>query len=195
MHDRAIVSEALRLRDEEGLGPRRVAQRLGISVGTVRDWHTGKLPAHSRHGVGPLCPKCGQDEHSFARFDANYVYLLGLYLGDGTISEHRRRVSKLRIVLDVKYPGIVDECAEAIASTMPSNAVGRVLKPSDCFEVYSYSRSWPSLFPQHGPGKKHGRRIWLADWQQVLAERWPEALVRGLIQSDGHRFINTGRGG
>jgi hypothetical protein len=53
----------------------------------------------------------------------------------------------------------------------------------------------PCLFPQHGPGKKHERRIWLADWQQELAERWPEALVRGMIQSDGYRFINTGRGG
>jgi hypothetical protein len=39
---------------------------------------------------------------------------------------------------------------------------------------------------------KHQRRIWLAEWQQNLAERWPEALIRGLIQSDGRRFINTG---
>ena len=43
-----------------------------------------------------------------------YVYLLGLYLGDGAISEHRRRVFRLRIALDVKYPGIVDECAAAM---------------------------------------------------------------------------------
>lgn len=194
MHDRATVAEALRLRDEEGLGAPRVAKRLGISVATVRDWHAGKLPAHSRPGAHPLCAKCGQEEHSFDEFDARYVYLLGLYLGDGTISKHRRRVSKLRIVLDAKYPAIVDECAEAMASTMPRNTVGRVLKPSNCFEVYSYSRSWPCLFPQHGPGLKHTRRIWLARWQQRLAERWPKALIRGLIQSDGCRFINTGRG-
>ncbi len=38
---------------------------------------------------------------------------------------------------------------------------------------------------------KHTRRIWLADWQQELAERWPEALLRGMIQSDGCRFINN----
>jgi len=95
----------------------------------------------------------------------------------------------------VKYPGIVNECASAMASTLPDSSVGRVRKPSNCFEVYSYSRSWPCLFPQHGPGKKHQRRIWLAEWQQSLAERWPEALIRGLIQSDGCRFINTGRGG
>jgi hypothetical protein len=97
-------------------------------------------------------------------------------------------------VLDVKYPGIVDECSAAIAATMPQNKVGRVRKPTNCFEVYSYSRAWPCLFPQHGSGKKHERRIWLADWQQELAEQSPEALIRGLIQSDGCRFINTGRG-
>ncbi|PZS14554.1 MAG: hypothetical protein DLM64_01470, partial [Solirubrobacterales bacterium] len=27
-----------------------------------------------------------------------------------------------------------------------------------------------------------------------LVERWPEQLVRGLIESDGCRFQNTGRG-
>jgi hypothetical protein len=37
---------------------------------------------------------------------------------------------------------------------------------------------------------KHERRIWLADWPQQLAERHPRALVRGMIQSDGWRFIN-----
>jgi hypothetical protein len=42
---------------------------------------------------------------------------------------------------------------------------------------------------------KHTRRIWLSDWQQELAESWPEALLRGLIHSDGCRFINTGRAG
>ena len=31
----------------------------------------------------------------------------------------------------------------------------------------SYSRHWPCLFPQHVPGKKHPRKI-------ELAERWYE---------------------
>jgi len=164
-------------------------------VGTVRDWHAGKLPGHSQGGAGPFCPRCSRNEHHFDERGRDYVYLLGVYLGDGNISAHSRGVFKLRIVLDVKYPGIVNECASAMASTLPDSSVGRVRKPSNCFEVYSYSRSWPCLFPQHGPGKKHQRRIWLAEWQQSLAERWPEALIRGLIQSDGCRFINTGRGG
>ena len=43
----------------------------------------------------------------FCPVAASYVYLLGLYLGDGYISEHRRSVYRLRIVLDVKYPEII----------------------------------------------------------------------------------------
>ncbi len=133
--------------------------------------------------------------HDFSTLGANYVYLLGLYLGDGTIASHPRGVYKLRLVLDVKYQGIIEECCSAMGSVVPDNSVNRALKPSNCVEVYAYSKTWPCLFPQHGPGPKHKRRIWLADWQQTLAERWPGALLRGLFQSDGHRFINTGRGG
>ena len=197
MYRRAVVAEAVRLRDEEGLGARRVARRLGIPLGTVRDWHAGKLPRHSREmdrdgsPLPPACPRCNQDEHRFTELGSAYVYLLGLYLGDGSISSHPRGVYKLRVFLDKKYPQIVDECAQSMGKVMPDNAVGRRLTISNCWEVYSYSRSWPCLFPQHGPGMKHTRRIWLAEWQQELAERWPEALLRGMIQSDGCRFINT----
>jgi hypothetical protein len=159
-----------------------------------------RVPAHSRgrrsgEAAPPTCRKCGQDEHQFATLPREYIYLLGLYLGDGTISSHPRDVFKLRITLDVKYPDIVEECERAIETTMPRSHVNRLRKPSNCFEVYAYSRAWPCLFPQHGSGPKHKRRIWLADWQQELAERWPEDLIRGMIQSDGFRFINTGRGG
>lgn len=197
MHSRAAVAAALRLRDEEGLGAVRVARRLGLSVGTVRDWHAGKLPRHSRTTLpngDPLplvCPVWGQDEHVFKELPRAYAYLLGLYLGDGTISKHRRGVYRLRIFLDKKYPGIVAECDAAMSAVMPANAVERLLTPSNCFQVSSCSRAWPCLFPQHGPGMKYTRRIWLAEWQQELADRWPKALLRGLIQSDGCRFTNT----
>jgi hypothetical protein len=141
--------------------------------------------------VPEACPTCGHDVHSYSELPREYAYLLGLYLGDGCISSHPRCVYKLRVVLDVKYPGIVDECAAAMRRVMPTSHVDRVRKKSNCYEVYSYSKAWPCLFPQHGPGVKHTRRIWLAEWQQELAERWPESFLRGMIQSDGCRFTNT----
>lgn len=201
MHSREVVAEALRLRDEEGLGARRAAKKLDLSVATVRDWHAGKLPRHSRP-ISPgdasgaaICPRCGQGEHAVDRFGPGYVHLLGLYLGDGSISTHPRGVFRLRVFLDKKYPQIIDECAESMRGVVPGNRIHRLLTPSNCYSVSAYSRSWPCLFPQHGPGPKHTRRIYLADWQQALARQWPEQLLKGMIQSDGVRFINTGRAG
>jgi Homeodomain-like domain len=203
MHDRETVAEALVLLNEEGLNSKDVAERLGVSDRTVRDWRAGKLPRHSQPGSAPLCPECRAPEHQFDHLTRQYVYLLGLYLGDGTISRGPRGVHRLRVFLDLKYPGIVAECIAAMCDVFPRNKIGRQYRlsnyidssePSD-IEVSVNSKSLPCLFPQHGPGKKHERRIWLAVWQQRLAEKWPEALIRGMIHSDGHRFINTGRGG
>lgn len=194
MHGREIVGEALRLRGEEGLGASEVSRRLGLKRSTVQYWFGGKLPKHSRcrqPGDPELCEHCGHAAHRFDQLPREYVYLLGLYLGDGTISTHRRGVHKLRIFLDKKYPGIVEECAEAMAAVMPENPVQRQLTVSNCWEVFAYSKSWPCLFPQIGPGMKYTHWIWLRPWQQELTERWPEALLRGLIQSDGCRFQNT----
>ena len=76
---------------------------------------------------------------------------------------------------------------------MPANKVNRCAQASGEVEVYSYSKAWPCLFPQHGPGKKHLRRIELSEWQEKLVRATPHLLLRGLIHSDGCRFINTGR--
>lgn len=46
------------------------------------------------------------------------------------------------------------------------------------------------LFPQHGPGRKHDRRIELESWQRVLVHQYPRQLLRGLIHSDGCRCTN-----
>lgn len=61
--------------------------------------------------------------------------------------------------------------------------------------VQVYSTTWPSLLPQHGPGLKHGRSIALTAWQSQITDTYPEQLIRGLIHSDGCRFINRVRHG
>ena len=60
-------------------------------------------------------------------------------------------------------------------------------------EVKSYSKHWPCLFPQHGPGMKHTRKIELAAWQQVIVNRYPGDLARGLFHADGYRGVNRVR--
>ena len=205
MHGRDAVAEVLGLR-EQGLGARRIAARTDLPVATVRDWLAGRVPRHSRPtGSEPrrACRRCGHERHRFADLPAAYVYLLGLYLGDGCISRHRRGVYRLRIFLDLRYPRIVDECEEAIREVLPANAVNRrerrsnyVDRPeSSNVEVSAFSKRWPCLIPQHGPGRKHRRPIVLTAWQRALLDRHPERMLRGLVHSDGCRFINTGRGG
>ena len=60
-----------------------------------------------------------------------------------------------------------------MAEVLP-NKVGKIRKTNECcWDVYSFSKHWPCLFPQHGPGKKHQRKIELVPWQQELVDRDP----------------------
>jgi hypothetical protein len=130
------------------------------------------------------------------------VYLLGLYLGDGCISEHRRKVFRLRVFVELSYPVIIDDCEAAMRVLVPANKIHRMERTSNYIErahpshveVSAFSKSWPCLFPQHGPARKHTRSIVLTAWQRQLIAHWRGQLLRGLIHSDGCRFLNTGRG-
>lgn len=189
-HQEVVRAIALGL---TGLNATDISRRTGIPRRTVHDWLHFKTPRR-RSRVTRGCPACGHPPHDFRSLPPSYVYLLGVYLGDGCISPHPRGVFRLRIALDVAYPRIIEETARAVRAVMPRNSVGRV----DCrtwIQLNSYSKSWPCLLPQHGPGRKHERPIVLEDWQWRLVERSPELLVRGLIHSDGCRFESTGRGG
>ena len=120
-----------------------------------------------------------------------YVYLLGIYLGDGTISAMPKGVMRLRIFQDARYPRIVDEIANAIEA-ITSRRAG-LIDRSTWFEIYSDWKHWACAIPQHGAGLKHRRSIVLADWQEQLVARYPMSMVRGLIHSDGCRSINRVR--
>jgi hypothetical protein len=182
----------------EGLNDCEIARRTQIPRGTIRDWRRGRIPGRkhrARSASAPLsdksCPRCGHPEHDFTALPGEaYAYLLGLYLGDGTISRAHRGVYKLRIILDARYPGIIEECGSAMAAACPASKVMQASRVG-CIEVYSYSRAWPCLFPQHGPGRKHEREIRLAEWQCEIVNRLPRPLLRGLIHSDGCHSVNT----
>lgn len=125
-----------------------------------------------------------------------YAYLLGLYLGDGYISAGRRGVWCLRVTLDSAYPGIIDECCAALEAIFPSKTARRgARRNSRCVDVSMWSKHWPCFFPQHGPGRKHLRPIFLAPWQEGIVEANRKPFVRGLIHSDGTRIIATERKG
>jgi hypothetical protein len=150
-----------------GMANGEIERRTGVSQRTIRRWQvSGLLVAGTS-----TCYRCGHPVHRPNRYPPEYVYLLGIYLGDGHITEFQRGVCRLRIFLDAAYPGIVRETKEAIETLLPSNSVHVSLnvRGERLTIVGAYSKQWPCLFPQHGAGMKHTRPIELESWQQSLS--------------------------
>ncbi|MFD6567458.1 transcriptional regulator [Micromonospora profundi] len=162
-----------------------VARSLRLPYPTVRDWC--RQPAAPGRSVTELrCFRCRPDVGNQTDPSA-YLYLLGLYLGDGHLVTSAR-VPVLRIACSNSWPGLIEACDATMRAVLAAK-VQRVQQPG-CVSVQSTGKHWPCLFPQHGPGKKHERSIVLADWQRDLVTRHPGDFLRGLFHSDGCRTAN-----
>ena len=159
-----------------------------MPASTISRWLRGAVPRrrpprYANSSVGDLV---GTEA-------ATYAYLLGLYLGDGHVA-HMPRTYCLRICLDLAYPEIIDKAASAIDLLLTTGRAGKYPRiGSNCCDVVSYSRHWPTLLPQHGPGPKHLRDVSLVGWQAAITAKHPREYVRGLIHSDGCRFTANQR--
>lgn len=131
------------------------------------------------------------------RTPMTYSLLLGYYLGDGYVATHSNGTERLRVFFDDAYPNIAREGRDAIGIVGSSRARLAYTHPgtSHCLEASGYSKHWSCVFPQHGPGRKHTRRIELADWQREIVDEFPEQFLRGLFMSDGCRVMNQGSNG
>jgi hypothetical protein len=183
MYDITVRKQVLAL-VEQGRSLNSVSKQTGVSRAAIRSWQTRLLPLqHERD----RCIRCS-GAPAPPSDTANYAYLLGLYLGDGCISRLSRTCS-LRIMCADAWPGLIDECEQAMRTLRPAHAVFRVQRQG-CVAVTSYNAHWPCLFPQHGPGRKHNRRIELHGWQQQIVDAHPWQFIRGLVHSDGCRITN-----
>ncbi|WP_324793283.1 helix-turn-helix domain-containing protein [Streptomyces cyaneofuscatus] len=186
-HSTEVRQKALSLL-RTGVKGADVARQLNVPRGTVSYWlhmdrsQRGECPgAHD-----PLCHLCDGTTLD----EPTYAYLLGLYLGDGHISQYSaHRAPSLMITLDDAWPGIQDEAETALRKVFPENSTCRVRR-TGCHNIKVYSKHLACLFPQHGPGRKHERAIALEPWQQAIVDAHPWQLVRGLIHSDGCRITN-----
>jgi hypothetical protein len=192
MHPPQVRAEILAM-VASGLNACEIARRTGIPRGTVRDWRhaaTGRGRPSTRSFPLETCPRCWRAAKPIRFTAADYAELLGLYLGDGCISEGARS-DRLRVTLDTKYPNLIAELHALLGRCFPENRIGETPKRGEaCVAVWVYSTHLACLFPQHGRGKKHERAIELEEWQWQLVRDAPGSLLRGLIRSDGCVFIN-----
>ncbi|MCX4551730.1 helix-turn-helix domain containing protein [Streptomyces sp. NBC_01387] len=187
MYDMDTRKRALSL-VAQGRSLNSVSKETGVSRAAIRDWRTRIDPLPLLRREAPPCPRC-RPAPGLPADTAAYAYLLGLYLGDGCVSQHPRGGFYLRITCTDTWPGLITKCREAIKTVRPEDSVS-VLQRQGCVSVSSYSRHWPCLFPQHGPGKKHERTIALTPWQLTIVDGQPWDFIRGLIHSDGCRVTN-----
>lgn len=184
---------------EQRFNKPEISQEAGIPRTTIRDCirryrSLNGLEAQKQRAqkstVEPILQRIFQHDD----VQLMYVYLLGLYLGDGYIAlTANKRTYHLRITLDKKYPMIIQNCKDAIQRVLPKNKISLVNR-TGCYEVSCYYKHWPELFPQHGIGPRHKRKIELAAWQQSLVDKHPLEFFRGLHHSDGSRSENIVKG-
>jgi hypothetical protein len=182
--DLARLLSSLEILDREN------AAICDVSVAAVRHWRRGSRQPPERTGPRQTrrCPRC----HRRTLEEPAYSYLLGLYLGDGCLTLGRRGVYALSVFCCDEWPGLLSQARAAMLAVMPTSSVFTVAR-TGCTEVKSTSKHWPCLFPQHGPGRKHERKIELEPWQEEIVARYPGDLARGLFHSDGCRLINRVR--
>ncbi|WP_127360843.1 transcriptional regulator [Actinacidiphila soli] len=182
MYDLETRRRALALVNE-GRSLNSVSQLTGISRAAIGEWRIRIEPLQRTTD----CVRCAFP--AATPDPAAYAYLLGLYLGDGCLSRQPRGTYALRVACSDAWPGLIDACEGAIRTVRPDGSVCRV-QNEGCTMVTSYSKHWPCLFPQHGPGKKHDRLIALEAWQQEIVDEYPWQMIRGLVHSDGCRITN-----
>lgn len=189
LRSQETVDSALRMSDN-GVSDRANAEIHGVAIKTIRRWRRVYQRQGLPRGQGfqpTPCPRCDGVELD----EAAYALLLGWYLGDGHIVAARRGVFTLQISNDQNYPNLNQEIAATIRLVKPT-ASPCLRGGSTAIRIEARWKHWPCLFPQHGPGRKHLRKIELADWQLRIVAKYPEQLLRGLFHSDG-AASSTGR--
>lgn len=171
----------------QGVPDTQVALRLGLARTTVRDWRrSAYVPKRSPD----CCERCWGAMTPVRLTAGDYAELLGLYLGDGHISEGPR-TQRLRITLDSRHRTIVEETEALLRRCFPLSRIGHATRHDGAMVILGvYHSHLGCLFPQHGPGKKHDRRIRLEPWQEALVAAAPWSFLKGCIRSDGCAFIN-----
>ena len=182
VHGRQIYETVLEW-FETGRSDYEIARLTGVPRSTVQKWR-------HRDPTTRRAPGIDAAEWRADRCPESYSYLLGLYLGDGNI-HGEKRTPILRITMDGQYPSLIAEAVRALETVFQPRSIGQYVRGDGAWVILQIcNRAVLKAFPQHGPGAKHHRPIVLEDWQREITHAHPDALIRGLIHSDGCRTVN-----
>ncbi|MEK6271181.1 MAG: helix-turn-helix domain-containing protein [Actinomycetota bacterium] len=115
MHPPHVRAEALALVDA-GVNDCEISRRLGIPRRTILDW---RRPTYRKKLPVAICPRCWRAAKPMWFTPEDYAELLGLYLGDGCISQHPR-TTRLRIVPGRQISRDHQQHSRAFATLLPA---------------------------------------------------------------------------
>lgn len=189
---------------KEGYNQSEISRTLRIPRATVRDiikifkqYNSPFKPNVSKEKTSAIINDLQNPTNEDKYIYQNYVYLLGVYLGDGSLIKikNKKDLYRLRVTCDAKYPNLIQEIKTAIEIILPDNTVGSIKRywkgKLSCIDVSCWSKFFIHLFPSYQQGRKHTYKIVLKPWQEILVNRYPKLFLRGLIQTDGCRYKQT----
>jgi len=119
---------------EERLSVRQIASRLGCSPSTImKALEDLPLRSKSEAAVGRYEPL------SLAGNFEELAYLVGVYLGDGSLVQSSR-TELLDIACDAKYPGLIDRFASLVNRVFGKAPVLRGDPTSNCVHIRLYGK-------------------------------------------------------
>lgn len=123
----------------------------------------------------------------------SYAYLLGMYLGDGHITQGKGKKHAILVITqnlddDIAINDIKRHMANIFSYVTPY--VHKKKNANACDIRIGCNQNVLPLFPQHGRGAKHKRKIELTNWQKDHIRKEPWAFIKGLLHSDGSKFYN-----
>ncbi len=124
-----------------------------------------------------------------------YAELLGLYLGDGHISQLARTQSSAHLAR-CALPAIVDDTEALLSRCFPNNRVGRVVfrRRRRGRASTSTAATSPACSRSTGRARSTSARSCSRTGSEAIVDAAPWSFLRGCIRSDGCVFVNrTGR--
>jgi hypothetical protein len=180
MIDRAKYDEVMEMLST-GMKISEIALATGINRSSISNWKQRKgrsltkTVSHDGEGADQYLKTFIENMNESRRLD--YSYLLGLYLGDGCIYEFPRTY-RLTITLDKKYPSLNSQVENVFFRFFdkPAKVHDRGCR-YNAIDISHHSNLLLIIFPQHGRGNKHRRKIELADWQVSILDH--TSIIKG----------------